>query len=81
MRSYEDLIEFNRALTADRAERFRGQAERLEREKEDLLGQARDLDEARIDALQVLRETDSFEKLRSLQTRLRERRTNLPGSR
>lgn len=77
VRSYSELIEFNRLITADRAHRFTQQLERLQAERELLLAELQALDRERSAALAMLRETDSFQKLRSLQSGLTERRTEL----
>ena len=76
-RSYDELLEFNRALAHDRNGRLSAQLAKLEVEQSHTTSELVKLNARREDALSILSDTNSLEKFRKLQGLLVLRQTEL----
>ncbi|MHB1195145.1 MAG: DUF2326 domain-containing protein [Longimicrobiales bacterium] len=77
VRSYEELVDFNRRLTSDRAEKLREQLVALRSERTSLAARLSELDSERSRILAILGETRTLEKFRQLQADLAEQQADL----
>lgn len=66
-KQYEELVQFNRAITTERSKLLRKQVNELERERNELIRKKAGLDERRAQCYEILREHDTFRKFKSLQ--------------
>jgi uncharacterized protein YydD (DUF2326 family) len=77
VRSYEELLDFNRRITSDRAGRLDDQLLALDTERELLITELQRLDTERSSALSILRQHDTLAKFRELQTHVVERQAEV----
>jgi len=76
-KSYDDLVTFNRKVTRERNAALRARRKSLVLQQQQLEASKSELDHQRSMQLRVLRDTDSFEKFKSLQKELTSQRANL----
>lgn len=76
-RQYIDLVTFNKKVTQERNKALRTRRKTLEEEQQELSARKKELDEAREYQLRVLRNTDTFDKFKTLQNELTKQRANL----
>jgi uncharacterized protein YydD (DUF2326 family) len=77
VRSYEELVDFNRRLTRDRAERLEDQLQSLRAERDSLIAELQRLDGERTKILALLKQHDTIEKFREFQVRLADRQSEV----
>src|ERR1035437_2386745 len=66
-REYEELVQFNRTITTERAKFLRQQIKDLEKERADLATKKAEIDERRSQCYEILQEHDTFRKFKVLQ--------------
>lgn len=70
VRSYEELVDFNRRLSGDRTKRLRTLQRRLRAERKEIEEKLARLDRERTEALAILQDVKTLDKYRSMQARL-----------
>ena len=76
-RDYEELVEFNRRLSTSRIERLRILGEKLAAERREVQVSIEYLDNERQEALNILREKETFDKYKRIQQRLSDQNREL----
>lgn len=76
-RDYNELLDFNRRLSTDRGRRLGEQLAALREERKSVAAALRQLNQRREDVLQIIQDTDTLNKFRTLQRLLVERETEI----
>jgi len=76
-KDYQNLIEFNKKITTERKSYLQERLTSIEIQLTEIMNDLKDKNELRQNALQVLKEKNTFKKFRSYQDKIIEQKTNL----
>ena len=76
-KEYQELVQFNRTITTERAKFLKQQIKELEKERDELATRKAEVDEKRSRYYEILQERDTFKRFKSLQKEQASQRAQL----
>jgi len=77
VKSYEELVEFNKKITKERNKHLKGRLSSIEKEQSETKEKLMKLNGERTELLSIIRDTDTFDKFRLIQKNLVKQETEL----